>query len=280
MRAGEWTAAASETLAEAGSESARLEAELLAAHALGISRAELLAHPEFEIPELALEALLQRRLLGEPMAYILGKKEFFGREFVVNKKVLIPRPETEILVEQLLKVLQPGMRCADIGTGSGVIAITASLETAWCEWVASDISSKALSVAALNRDYLGADVGLASADGLSALAGASVDVIACNPPYIEPGDTNLDEQVSKWEPDVALFSEGGTLFIEELVHDAKTVLKRPGWLIFEFGKGQEECIRHLLRDADLDIVDDLAGIPRIAVARFSSPNPLLTYEPK
>ena len=201
MRAGEWTAAASEALSSAGFESARLDAELLAAHALGISRAQLLAHPEFEIPELALEALLQRRLLDEPMVYILGKKEFFGREFVVNKNVLIPRPETEILVEQLLKVLQPGMRCADIGTGSGAIAITASLGIAGCEWVASDISSQALSVAALNRDCLGADVEIVKADRLKAFAVASLDTIACNPPYIEPGDPNLDEQVSKWEPE-------------------------------------------------------------------------------
>ncbi len=269
MRAGEWIVAATDVLLRVGIESARLDVELLAAHSLGISRAELLAHPESEIPELALEALLQRRLSGEPMAYILGKKEFFGREFAVNKNVLIPRPETEILVEQLLTVLKPGIRCADIGTGSGIIAMTASLKMPGCEWVASDISPLALSVAALNRDNLGADVELLNCNGLEAFDPSSLDVIACNPPYIEPGDPNLDKQVAKWEPGVALFSERGTRFIEKLIHDAREVLKRPGWLVFEFGVGQAEQVSEILRGSDFEIVPDLAGIPRVAKAKFA-----------
>ncbi|MCH8274427.1 MAG: peptide chain release factor N(5)-glutamine methyltransferase [Armatimonadetes bacterium] len=267
MTAGEWIGAAEEALRRAGFESPRLEAEVLAAHALSVPRDRLLPHPERDVPDLAVAALLERRLSGEPLAYVLGKKEFFGREFHVNPAVLIPRPETETLVEAVLEAAPTSGICADVGTGSGVIAVTLSFERPGQRWAGTDVSARALAVARMNGEALGAQVSWLLADGLTAFRTRSLDVVASNPPYVDPADPRLESDVRRWEPSEAFHARGGLSFIRRLVAEARRALKPGGVLAFEFGKGQEKEVEELLSEAcETRIIKDLAGTPRVALA--------------
>ncbi|MBA3725317.1 MAG: peptide chain release factor N(5)-glutamine methyltransferase [Armatimonadetes bacterium] len=245
-----------------------LDAEAIAAHSLGVTRSQVLAHPEWDAPELALEMLLQKRLTGMPLAYVTGRKEFYGRDFVVNPSVLIPRPETEVLVEAVLPLLAPGMLCVDIGTGSGVIAITLALESPETCWIATDVSGAALRIAAQNAHALASPIKFIRADRLEALAARSVDLIVSNPPYVTPGDVRLQAEVERFEPHIALFAKNGTSFIRELVHDARRVLRPHGIVAFEFGAGQSGEVREILCDLHHKVVPDLAGVDRVAIARL------------
>ena len=269
MKAVEWLIRASDALRKKGNESPRLEAEVLLAHALNRPRESLLTHPETEFQELTADALLSRRLISEPLAYVIGRKEFYGRDFIVNRSVMIPRPETEVLVEAVASRLKEGMRCVDVGTGSGVIAVTLALEKPRLHWAATDISSTALETARINAGRLGACVRFLQCDALSCFRSCSLDAVVSNPPYVEPDDPCLDEHVRAWEPPEALFAQGGTSFINRLVSVSERVLKPGGFLAFEFGIRQDEDVRRALqKNYEFEIFPDLARIPRIAIARL------------
>jgi release factor glutamine methyltransferase len=259
MNLGEW-------LSRASAQIGQLDASALAAHAHNKPRAWVLAHPEVEASQ-SLDELLRRRELGEPLAYIVGEKEFYGRRFRVDPRVLIPRPETEALVEAVLPRLQPEKRVLDVGTGSGCIAVTLALECPAAQFAALDISGGALEVAKRNASDLGANVSFAQSDCIDAIAPSSLDCIVSNAPYVEPGDPRLAGDVSQWEPAEALYSKGGTEFLARLFADAKRALVPGGCLAVEFGEGQADFVRSVAESyARIEVFRDLAGIERVAIA--------------
>lgn len=267
MNAQEWLARATDALAKQGIESPRLEARALLAQALAVPPTALLAHPETLAPPEA-DALLQRRLAGEPLAYIVGRKEFAGREFLVTRDVLIPRPETELVVEEALSMAPRDAVCLDLGTGSGCIGVSAALERQDTRWVLSDISLVALRIARENARRLEANVALVQADTLEAFRPQSFNLITCNPPYVAIGDEQLDESVRKWEPAIALFAdEEGLAFIRRVAQDAPGVLKPGGSLVIEVGINQAKTVALILRNQfKVRLRHDYAGIERVVIA--------------
>lgn len=251
---------------------ARLEIRVLLGHALGVNRAWLIAHEHDELPAAPLEkyqALLARRLAGEPVAYLLGEKEFFGRSFHVTPAVLVPRPETELLVELALEKLPPAGRVLDLGTGSGCIAITLALERPDCGILAVEQSAEALSVAKQNAVRLGARLGFYPGSWFQALPADTekFDLIVSNPPYVAEGDSHLAALAQ--EPAEALASGAdGMDDIRLIVQGAPAWLKPGGWLLFEHGWDQGEACRDLLKQAgfcDVETRADLAGIGRVTL---------------
>jgi release factor glutamine methyltransferase len=250
----------------------RLTAEVLLAHALGRDRPYLYAHPEEELahnPWLHYGRYLHERLAGKPTQYITARQEFYGREFRVTPAVLIPRPETEHVVEVALRIAPGARRVLDIGTGSGALAVTLALETAAEAW-ATDISPAAAAVAAANAQRLGARVEIVVCDVAAAIAARSMDLIVSNPPYVPlPEREGLQREVRDWEPHVALFAgETGLDVYTRIVADAPRVLKPGGWLVMELGFGTLNAVTQLLSGwADLRVEPDLAGIPRVIAGR-------------
>jgi len=257
-------------LEEAAVTAPRLTAEVLLCHALGREKAYLYAHPEEELSETAwvhYGRYLHERLSGKPTQYITGKQEFYGRVFHVTPDVLIPRPETEHVVERAI-ALRP-RRAVDVGCGSGAIAVTLQLETGAEVW-ATDISEAALRVAAANARRLGARVWLAACDLVGALRPQAVDLVVCNPPYVpRNGSGALQREVVEFEPHVALFGgESGFEIYERLVEGAARVLQPGGWLVMELGYQSETRVRELLGGwLDVEVQADLAGLPRVISAR-------------
>jgi len=252
----------------------RLTAEVLLAHALGRPREYLFAYPEHELGEmewLHYGRYLHERLRGKPTQYITKRQEFWGREFRVTPDVLIPRPETEHVIETVLKLARNSGRLLDIGTGSGALAVTLQLETGTEAW-ATDISPAALHVAMHNARRLGARVAFAAGDLVSAIAPASFDLVVSNPPYVPLRDEEgLQREVRDWEPRLALFAGASGLEVyERIVAEAPRVLRRGGWLIMELGFGSQEPVRKMLdsRWSDIRVEPDLAGIPRVIAARL------------
>jgi release factor glutamine methyltransferase len=262
----------SRLLEEAGVAAPRLTAEVLLCHALGCERPYLYAHPERELghnPWLHFGRYLHERLAGKPTQYITGRQEFYGREFRVTPDVLIPRPETEHVVEVALRLRPAPRRLLDIGTGSGALAVTLALETGAEAW-ATDISPAAVAVAAENARRLGARVGFMVSDVAGALAAGAVDLIVSNPPYVPLAQRDgLQREVRDWEPPVALFAgESGLDLYARIVADAPRVLKPGGWLIMELGFGTLGAVQRLLAGfADILVEPDLAGRPRVIAAR-------------
>ena len=210
-----------------------------------------------------LNRLLEKRVKKYPMAYIQNSKEFYGFEFYVDENVLIPRPETELIVEEALKAAQEfkNPKIVDVGTGSGCIAITLS-KLLNVKIAAGDISKKALDIAKMNAEKLEADVKFIEADTLSFLK-EKVDIIVSNPPYIDDGEyENLQDDV-KFEPKNALICRNGTQIIEKLINQAKDLCR---YLIIEIGYDQEEFAKTYKNL--LYVKKDFAGLPRIAVFRF------------
>jgi release factor glutamine methyltransferase len=260
-------------LEDAGIAVVRLTAEVLLSHALGCERVYLYAHPEQELREVEwihYGRYLHERLQGKPTQYITRKQEFYGREFRVSPDVLIPRPETEHVVETALRRCQsPSSRILDIGTGSGALAVTLQLETGGHAW-ATDISPAAAAAAAANALRLGARVNVAACDLMQAIAPASMDLIVSNPPYVPLAQrAGLQREVRDWEPHVALFAgETGFEIYRRIVEDAPRVLRPGGWLVMELGFGSCDMVTEMLCGwKDLRIEPDLAGIPRVIAAR-------------
>ncbi|HVP48772.1 MAG TPA: peptide chain release factor N(5)-glutamine methyltransferase [Bryobacteraceae bacterium] len=252
----------------------RLTTEVLLCHALHCERPFLYAHPERELREVEwihYGRYLHERLQGKPTQYITGRQEFYGREFRVTPDVLIPRPETELVVQTALEVAGGARRILDVGTGSGAIAVTLQIETQ-AAVLGTDISAAALAVAAENARRLRAEVSFVRCDLISAIASGSMDVIVSNPPYVPMGDrASLQREVRDHEPEAALFA-GPTGFeiYERLVSDAERVLRPGGWLIMELGYNSRDRVLAMLgpRWRDVRVVPDLAGIPRVLAARL------------
>jgi release factor glutamine methyltransferase len=265
MTVGEWITAARQALSSGHITSASMEAQILAAHTLGVDRPWLLAHGDQEFPDLAGANVLSRRLAGEPLAYILGYREFYGRVFAVNPDVLIPRQDTEILVEVALT--QTAQTILDIGTGSGCIAVTLQLECPHWAVTATDISLRALNVAERNAESLGATIDFVTGDLLTPLVGRCFDLIVSNPPYIDPGDPDVADEVRRFEPASALFAEeDGLAIYRRLAETAQSYLTSNGIVLLEVGHRQSESVRDLFQSngwRHLDTWLDFAGIPRV-----------------
>lgn len=247
------------------------EARLLLMHAASVTATEIAAHPERDIPSARLPefmSLVSRRVAGEPIAYLLGRREFYGREFKVTPAVLIPRPETELLVEVGLAKVSRGdtPRVLDLGAGSGCVAITLALELG-CEVTAVDVSRDALAVARENAARLGAKVKFIESDWFAAVEG-QFDLIVGNPPYVAEGDPHLAEGDLRFEPMRALAcGADGLSAIRRILADARDHLAPGGWLFLEHGYDQAESMRQLLAEAGFTSIEqhrDLAGIVRIS----------------
>jgi release factor glutamine methyltransferase len=250
----------------------RLTAEVLLGRAMNREREYFYAHPEQELSEiewLHYGRYLHERLKGKPTQYITGRQEFYGREFRVNSDVLIPRPETEHVVEIALALARGAARILDVGTGSGALAITLQLEMGAAVWGA-DISTAALAVAAENGRRLAARVEFVASDLLAAIADSSIDLIVSNPPYVPlTQKEGLQREVRDFEPHVALFGgETGFELYDRIVADAPRVLRPDGILIMELGFGSIGHVSALLESwRDVRVEPDLAGIPRVIAAR-------------
>ena len=249
----------------------RLTAEVLLGHALHRDRVWLYAHGSEELTEIGwihYGRYLHERLNGKPTQYITGRQEFYGREFRVNPAVLIPRPETEHVVEAVLAVLRPGMTVVDVGCGSGAIAVTLGLESQ-ARVIATDISFEALQVAHDNARRLGARVEFIAGDLIAAFRCA--DIIVSNPPYVPATDrAALQREVRDYEPHVALFAgDTGIEIYQRLIADAPRVLRDGGHLILELGFKLPDPVRGKLGEgwSDVRLIPDLAGIPRVLVAQ-------------
>jgi len=255
------------------------DSELLLLHVLKISRATLIAHPDRELPsgqQALYQDLIVRRLQHEPVQYIIGQQEFYGLNFHVTPAVLIPRPETEHLVEAVLKLLPSNrpLKIVDVGTGSGAIAIALAVHLPHAAITALDISPDALAVAARNaRENKVADrIRFLPSDLLSAVSAheAAFDAIVSNPPYIPETDRlSLHPQVRDHEPATALFAgETGLDIYRRLDPQAHNALKPNGLLALEIGHGQQGALAELLSGwQGVSFVEDLQGIPRVALAR-------------
>lgn len=257
---------------------AKLEAQILLQHCLSVNRAWLLAHENDALEaniHAEFEALLKRRLAGEPIAYILGKREFYGLEFKVTPATLIPRPDTETLVEAALSKIPPNTvrRVLDLGTGTGAIAIAIAKSRPRGLMTAVDQSSAALDVAEENSRCLGVtNVQFVQSDWFSALFGETFDVIVSNPPYIAENDLHLNQGDLRFEPSSALASgKDGLDDIRHIISHARQYLAPQGWLMLEHGYDQAEKVAALMEIAGystISSVADLQGVMRVTLGQL------------
>jgi len=259
----------------ASSPTARRDAELLLMRVLSCDRAYLLTHPETQLSAEQASVYagwLARRARHEPVQYIVGEQEFYGLTFRVTPDVLIPRPETEHLVEAALARTDrdASLRIADIGTGSGAIAVALAHALPRARITALDISTGALAVARENaaKHCVSDRVRFSESDLLRAAAGEQFDMIVSNPPYVSEGE-ELEPQVRDYEPASALFAgpEGLDIY-RRLIPQTQAALRPGGWLLLEIGHGQRDALARLLAGwGNVSFVADLQGIPRVACAQ-------------
>jgi len=268
--------AAVERLTAAGVPEPRADAEILLAHALGMTRAGVVAAGRDLLPgraAVALEALLARRAAREPVQYLVGEREFWSLPLAVDRRVLIPRPETELVVETVLRVAGDVRCIVDVGTGSGAIALALARALPAAAVWASDVDPGALAVARANLARHAPRVRLVCGDLLAAFRPRTVDVVASNPPYVaEAEHAGLAPEIRDHEPARALLAgPDGLAVLRRLVAGAPDVLVPGGWLIVEMGAGQADAVRSaVVRDgryAAVRTVEDHAGIERVLVAR-------------
>jgi release factor glutamine methyltransferase len=279
MTIGDALARATARLAEAGVESARLESELLLARACDdCARALLYAELNREMTDEQLEAFdanIVRREKREPLAYILGEWGFRRLTLKTDRRALIPRPETEMVVERALEhvreIEEPEV--LDVGTGTGAIALAIADELTTARVTAMDVSEDALSLARENLELTGVNgrVRLVEHDLTSGLGEANFDLVVSNPPYVEPDELpRLQPEVRDWEPHVALVASGAT---EKLAQAATEALRPGGWLVLEVAAGAGERVERLLSEVgfeDVRITPDLAGRDRVAEGRIGA----------
>lgn len=277
MRVNDWLRSAEQRL-HTISESPRLDAELLLADVLDVNRTRFRSHPEHEIPTQSLpraNQALERRALGEPVAYITGRQAFWTLELHVNASVLVPRPETELLVELALAHLHTDActRALDVGTGSGAIALAIASERPRCQVVATDLSPAALQCARSNASAHQLAVDLVEGHLFASTEGP-FDVVVSNPPYIAADDTHVAPHVRQFEPSIALFAaDDGLAVLRSLIVQAPSYLAEHGWLILEHGWQQGEQVRELLVKQGFSHVRshaDLAGHERVTEAQWLS----------
>jgi release factor glutamine methyltransferase len=252
-----------------------LENRILLCHALGLARIQLITQSERALTadEAAkLDSLLQRRLLGEPIAYIVGEREFFGLPFKVGPGVLIPRPDTELIVELALERLPQRGRLLDMGTGSGAIAVACAHTRRDAVVTALDVSDEALAIAGANAAANGAAVRFLRSDWFTAIKDERFELIASNPPYIASGDEHLSQGDLRFEPVGALTDHAdGLSALRTIIAGAPAHLEPGGWLLLEHGYDQAQAVRELL-DArgflEVQSWRDLAGIERVSGGRL------------
>ena len=258
----------------------RIDAQVIMAEVLGVNRAWIAANPMrilTESEDARIDSLAVQRAMGQPVAYLLNRREFYGREFEVSPAVLIPRPETETLIEAALARLTPRASCLDLGTGSGAIAVTIACQRPEARVMATDFSGDALKVAARNAERHGALPRIEFAEGswYEPVGERRFDLIVSNPPYVSANDSHLGQGDLRFEPAHALTdgSADGLDSIRAIVAGAPAHLAPGGWLLFEHGYDQAAAAREVLDRAgfiDLVSLPDLAGIPRVAGGKMSS----------
>ncbi len=265
--------------AEAGLDSPRLEAELVMARAMGCDRLSVRIHPERRLTPAELESIEHmagRRAAGEPAAYVLGEREFYGRVFAVRPGTLVPRPETELLVDTALERVppKPGKRVLDLCSGSGCVGITLKLERPGWQVCLMELMEQPLAVSLENAHSLGAAVAVARADlHRLPLAAASLDLLVANPPYVACREiAEVDRNVLKFEPAVALFAGAdGMDAIRHIIRQACALLAPDGILALEHGWRQGAAVRSAMRDAgfrEIFTKKDLSGLDRVTSARI------------
>lgn len=255
---------------------AAIEAQLLLMQVLAVNRAWLLAHATDTVTAAQanqFDALLQRRLSGEPVAHILGHREFFGLRLQVTADTLIPRPDTETLVEAALDRIQAGLHILDLGTGSGAIALAIARHAPACQVTAVDASLPALQVAIANAQTLGLNqIRFLQSDWFAAVQGTRFDLIVSNPPYIEAADPHLQQGDLRFEPLSALASGAdGLQDIRHIVQHAPLYLHTDGWLLLEHGYDQSDRVQALLKSAGFQSVQsvrDLGGHIRVTLGQW------------
>ena len=257
----------------------RADAQVIISHVLGVNRAYIAANPMrilTETEDAKIDVLAAQRAMGAPIAYLTAKREFYGREFEVSPAVLIPRPETETLVEAALARLAPKASILELGTGSGAIAVTLAAQRPQARVVATDASARALAVARANaaRHGCAERVEFVLGSWYAPLAGRRFDLIVANPPYVAAADPHLARGDLRFEPQQALTdgSRDGLDSIRAIVAGAPDHLDRGGWLLFEHGYDQAAAARALLEAAgfrDIVSLDDLAGIARVAGGKIA-----------
>jgi len=268
-------------LQEATASIGRVDAQVILAHVLGVDRAYLAAHPIqvlTETQDARIDSMVAQRTMGFPVAYVIGKREFYSREFEVNSDVLIPRPETETLVEAAIRHSREGGNPAsalDLGTGSGAVAVILALELPKIQVTATDASAAALAIARTNAKSLGARIEFLEGEWYAPLAGRRFDLIVSNPPYVAGGDPHLAQGDLRFEPRHALTdgSGDGLDSIRVILAGARGHLNPGGAILIEHGYDQAEAVAALLAKAgftDLVSIRDLAGIPRVAGGTLSA----------
>lgn len=270
---------ACERLGQGQTDTPRLDAEVLLGHVLGRGRAWLLSHPEFPVGEAAAKsfhALIAERGAGRPVAYLTGKREFWSLDLRVTPDVLIPRPETEILVEKALDCLAGGETVLDLGTGSGAIALAIASERPGVALTAVDRSPAAIAIARGNAERLGIhNVTFLVSDWFSAVGDRIFDLVVANPPYVDAGDDHLQGEV-RYEPVQALVADdGGFADLAVIISRCGDFLRPGGYLLVEHGYGQSRRVADMFVAAgfeDVECLPDLAGLPRITHGIFGARN--------
>ncbi len=255
---------------------AQLDARVLLRAVLQVTDAHLLAHPEQQLTgdqQRHYLDLVERRRAGEPVAYLAGEREFYSLQFTITSAVLIPRPETELLVELALAraCSRPACRVLDLATGSGCVAIAIARNCAHALVTATDVSGEALAVARKNAERHGLTIELLASDWFGALATRQFDVIVANPPYVAANDPHLQAGDARFEPRQALVSgTTGYECIETIIAQSPRYLAPGGWLLFEHGHQQAPRSRELLESAgygSISSLRDLGGIERVSVGQ-------------
>ena len=264
------------------SESPRLDAELLLSHRLGRTRTELRTWPEHSLSieqHTQFLKLVDRRLAGEPIAYLIGTRDFWDMKLRVSPDTLIPRPETETLVEQALAIIPADAQwqIADLGTGSGAIALAIARERPSCEIVATDISPAALAIARDNAAHLQVEnIRFVQGRWLEPLAGKHFEMIVSNPPYVHPEDPHLQQGDLRFEPPSALASgPDGLSDIRSIATQARAHLRPPGWLLLEHGFDQGDTVPAILKELgyqQIRTLQDLAENDRVSLGVWKGPD--------